>query len=234
MTPRLRRALAVAWFAIGVALSLPFAGCSALATRSVHRAIEGLAVHEEVALDRIERLAIARGDDGRHAIEVVERLADGGTRVHRAREDWASAPERPVTPFEPGAAAVVALGPCEFALGASVHALARDGRLAATATPLTAALRERAWLFMVTQGRDQRRYVWIYAPPAAGRPADAALPSLHPWMRCPFEPPLTTGSRAQQVALAIVGYPLAFAVDVVTWPLQAVAVAWTLSRVPVH
>lgn len=35
-------------------------------------------------------------------------------------------------------------------------------------------------------------------------------------------------------ALALDGDPLAFAVDVVSWPLQAVAVAWTFSRVPVH
>lgn len=34
--------------------------------------------------------------------------------------------------------------------------------------------------------------------------------------------------------LGVVGEPLAFAVDVVTWPLQAVAVAWTLAHVPVH
>ena len=53
-------------------------------------------------------------------------------------------------------------------------------------------------------------------------------------MRGPFEPPLASESRAKQIALGIVGHPLAFAVDVVTRPLQAVAVAWTLSRVPVH
>lgn len=221
--------------AVGLALALPSVGCSMMATTALRGALDGLDEREAWEAQAIERFVVTRGADGRVVAEVALRLADGSRRELVAQEDSSYGPQ-PIEGEIAAAAggAYVRLGWDAFAPGAQVHAVQAGGAVAPEATPLDAAGRRDALLACVTHGRDGRFYVGIHPPPAGGRAADAPVGEAARWYRCSFTPPQTAGSRARQVALGIVGWPLAIAVDVVTWPIQAVMTIWIAVRTPVH
>jgi len=228
----IRRVLGGVYLLGGVALTLPLGGCLGFVTKYTLGELRNLERCEAMDVARVSRVELDRDGAGawRAAVEVV--MTDGRVRRFETAPDQLDKREDPaLLPWARARPGFFHLGQTDFAPGVPVQPLLADGTVQDSIAALTTEQRADGLLAMFYEGKQGRWFLWFYLPEEAPRAAGVPLLNAGAWLRCPVSPPVTTGSRVAQVGLGIVALPLAFAVDVVTWPIQLGCVLYSLGRI---
>lgn len=184
---------------------------------------------EDHEFTRIERVRITRDPGGpyRLAIEVLD--------VGGQRHAFTVNEQGPLGSVDHGdwTSAVVHLGFTHFLIGTEVYGIDADGIVADAAHPLTAEERARALLVLLSPGASNDWYVSAYPPPPGGRDIEKALASA-PLVRFALPIAVTESSRRKRDIAGVFLIPLAFVVDVITWPVQLIAHLVAMSSVAAH
>ena len=218
-------ALALLWvyLAIGVALS----ACTELgfADRWATQRLAAMEELEPLAIRRITSLhAVLEGDVAFHVEVEVE---DHGGKLHVLRGTTSA------FGLVPWSGIWVRLGSTSFDAGTAVQPVDPDGTVSYVATALEPQDREQGLLVFLHEGREQRWFLFAALPTPEGRPADEII-DVGTLRRIPLDQPITEASRRKRRAAAVCLRPLAIAVDVVTWPIQAAMLVYTFSRISIH
>ena len=219
------RVLLAAYLVIGVGFA---GGCRdlAMANRWVSQKLNAMEEVQPLAVERIDQLRMSVTDAGlvRAELEVIDpegrRFSfDVSATTMANAASWSS-----VHAY---------LGSTNFPVGVPVFAVDGEGIVATDAIPLTPEQRESGLLVFMNEGRENHWFLFAAVPPEGGRPADMVIHNSV-LARFALPRPITSASLNRRSAAAVVLYPLAFVIDVITWPAQLVVFMVAMGSISVH